>query len=209
MLRCALLALVAAGGLFACRDRDGAGDDAVEGDDADAASTDDTSLDTADAGLTETDACASTAIGDLEGTSRVRANGSGGYSETSATVTWTLVETVGCIDRYEPSGTATPDWAGGFCTDDWYTPATGTIAATDGRLTLDRSTVPATYTAEGETRWTATLSCDHGGGEVEESDSEAGGHWLVGASGALDGGAMSGLSDSGSVVVEWSFTSAE
>jgi hypothetical protein len=201
ILLCGLIACTAGGDA-------GEGEGRLEGDGSGAIGEDgdDPDLDAPDAGSAA--ACATESVGDLAGTARVRYSGSGGYSETSATVVWTLVETTGCVDRYEPSGTATPGWAGGFCVTNGCAPADGAIAASDGSLTLDRSATPATYLASGETRFAATTSCELSDGTVEENEGEVGGVWLKDVAGTVEDGALGGLDDSGSVLVELSFAIA-
>jgi hypothetical protein len=208
-----VLGLIVVCGL-ACSGTGDAGEDegrleenGADGADAGALADDDGAQGDIDAG-TVAATCASEPLDALTGTARVRYSGSGGYSETSAAVVWHLVETIGCVDRYEPSGTATPDWAGGFCVTDACAPADAAIAAADGSLTIDRAVAPATYLARGETRWTATTTCQLGDGTVEESEGEVGGVWLKDAAGAVEDGGFAGLEDSGSTLVEWSFATA-
>jgi hypothetical protein len=150
------------------------------------------------------DGCATPIMGNLTGTARLRLVGAGGYNETSATVLWTIAETTACVDRYEPTGKATADWAVGFCSPMSFDPAEATIAKADGSLLLDRSVWPPTYVASGKTEWMATETCALPDGD-EVTDGSTGGDWLADGVGTVDGTTLHGLIDEGSRVVEWNF----
>lgn len=107
----------------------------------------------------------------------------------AADVTWTLVETTGCVDRYAPSGTAHYQFAipGAQCGQS-ITPADHVIGSGDGVLTVDRSTSPATFTAHGATTWDITWTCRFDADNAETMEVVgAGGVWLD-ASGTFEPG---------------------
>jgi hypothetical protein len=88
------------------------------------------------------------------------------YGGDSATVTWTRVATEGCVDTFEPSGTAaTPAGYDEMCT---YDALSAPIEAGDGPMTIDRSTDPATVTLRGRSDWTTTGHCTNNWGEPYE-----------------------------------------
>src|SRR5690606_8463304 len=60
-----------------------------------------------------------------------------------AEITWHLVESTGCRDRYEPSGAAQYSYAipGALCRQS-IDPDTAALAAGDGALIIDRSSSP-------------------------------------------------------------------
>src|SRR5262249_39551787 len=86
--------------------------------------------------------CAAAPLNALTGFALQRNQGSGATTETRADVTWTLTATDGCTDRYTPSGTVTYAISGDA-------PVSAPIAATDGELIIDRTTLPRTYTMTG------------------------------------------------------------
>jgi len=103
------------------------------------------------------DGCASPPTGDWAGSTKDFARGSGPSQSHGGDVTWTLVSTEGCVDRYAPSGTAWVDNEGYVCEANYE--SSTSIAATDGALTIDRTTSPPTYTMTGTTRWQVTTGC--------------------------------------------------
>lgn len=103
------------------------------------------------------DGCAAPPTGDWAGSTTYFGQGSGPHQSDGADVTWTLVSTEGCVDRYAPSGTAWIDNQGYVCEANYATSAP--IAAGDGVLTVDRSTAPPTYTMTGATSWQHTPDC--------------------------------------------------
>ncbi len=110
-------------------------------------------------------------------------------SSVSASLVWTRVTTTGCVDRFEPAGTAT--FAGGFCTG--ITPTTHAIAPSDGSLEIDRSVDPPKFTMTGATRWNVTQTCPDGSGGTTTGPGEAGGNWAL-SNGVFDGDAFSATS---------------
>jgi hypothetical protein len=109
----------------------------------------------------------------------------------SVAVTWQRVASVGCVDRFAPTGTARYDFAipGALCPQSTV-PATAPIGATDGALAIDRTTSPATYSGRASTTWTVVWTCDHG----DSSDLmtfEGGGLWFE-AAGRIEGSSIAG-----------------
>jgi hypothetical protein len=84
----------------------------------------------------------------------------------SATVTWTRVATEGCVDRFEPSGTAAR--TSGYDEMCTYDALSAPIEAGDGPMTIDRSTDPATVSLRGVSSWTTTGHCTNNWGEPYE-----------------------------------------
>lgn len=68
----------------------------------------------------------------------------------SAEVQWALVSSIDCVDRLAPAGTATSQ-LDGSCDHT----SSHAITASDGWLTVDRRTVPATWRAIAGTTWSA------------------------------------------------------
>src|SRR5262249_27345130 len=99
--------------------------------------------------------------------------------QIDADVTWTLVDTTGCVDTYAPSGTVTYGFAipGALC-DQSIDPASHAIAPSDGVLTIDRSTSPPTIAMHGDTRWPITWSCHGSDGSTQTQSLTGGGAWL-------------------------------
>ena len=106
----------------------------------------------------------------------------------SASLTWTRVATTGCVDRFEPAGTAT--FESSRCTN---TPATHAVAASDGALTIDRSVDPPTFVMSGTTVWSATQTCPDGSGGTTTTTSDVGGPWAL-YNGVFDGDTFSASS---------------
>jgi hypothetical protein len=136
-------------------------------------------------------ACATPAVESWTGTAG-RDNDSGYPDHIAATVTWTRARTLGCVDHYTPSGTATYAYAipGALCTQS-ISPASHEIAATDGELTIDRTTSPATFVGHAATTWTITHHCVYDDGRFDDQTREGGATWFD-ASGTLNGGALDG-----------------
>ena len=82
--------------------------------------------------------------------------------------------------------------------------ALGAMLFRDGALTIDRSTMPATYRALGATRWSTTRTTDCG---EPPAVVEIGGAW-VDASGALDDTGAHGLEEDSASRHAWSFAFA-
>jgi len=96
-----------------------------------------------------------------------------GYS-TTATITWTRAATDGCVDTFTPAGTAAVDPHGDHqCLDHQIDVPTATIAATDGTLTIDRSTNPPTFHARGGSSWPAVWSCSRADDSIDYFDHPA------------------------------------
>lgn len=112
--------------------------------------------------------------------------------DIAARITWRLVDSVGCVDRYAPDGDASYTFAipGAICRQT-IAPADRTIDGASGSLSIDRSTSPATYTGRAATTWSVTWSCTQDDGTVETMAFDAGGRWFE-ASGTLDGAAIAG-----------------
>ena len=159
-------------------------------------------------------ACATAPTGDWEGTSSQLTGGAGSRETASADVRWTLVSTIGCVDRYQPSGTArfVSDSACGLETIE---PGSGVIQPNDGALVIDRSTSPPTYRFDGRTRWTALFNdgCRNDTGELSDPTTEQliESQWAVDYHGSFDGAVLSGRVDPSDVgfgpqLREWRFT---
>jgi hypothetical protein len=103
------------------------------------------------------DDCASSPTGDWAGSTKYFGRGSGPHQSNGGDLVWTLVSSEDCVDRYAPSGTAWVDNQGYECESNYVSSAP--IAATDGVLTVDRTTSPATYTMTGATHWQVTTGC--------------------------------------------------
>jgi hypothetical protein len=103
------------------------------------------------------DGCASGPAGDWAGATKFFGRGSGPYQSHGADVTWTLVGTDACVDRYAPSGTAWIDHQGYVCEANFQ--SSHPIASSDGVFTIDRSTAPPTYAMTGSTSWQHTVDC--------------------------------------------------
>lgn len=162
-------------------------DDAVTNDATDGGVTDGSAIDAIpiDAG----DGCATPPVGDWTGTTREHYRGAGAFEAIVADVVWTRVATHACVDRYQPSGTATWQWGGHWCdSDDVTTPATTAIAPTDGELIVDRTTAPPTYTMRGETEWAASVHCSE---DPPGTPGQVGGRWAA-YDGAFDGPVFGG-----------------
>jgi hypothetical protein len=105
---------------------------------------------------------------------------------TSASLVWTRVSTTGCVDRFEPSGTATV--ADNDCTT---TPATHAVAASDGILEIDRSVDPPKFSMTGESHWSGSETCPVSGGGTSTFTGQIGGVWAPQYNGVFDGNAFS------------------
>jgi hypothetical protein len=121
--------------------------------------------------------CASPPVLAWAGTAQ-RASGYAGTDDVLVTVHWQLVESIGCLDHYQPSGTAGYRYAlpGALCAQA-LAPDGAPITAHDGRLVVDRTTSPPTYHGEAATSWTVTWTCDDPGEPVSDTFS-GGGRWL-------------------------------
>lgn len=128
---------------------------------------------------------------------------------TAVSVTWTRVATTGCVDRFEPMGTANKPSIASSCTSLVYNPDSHQVATTDGVLEIDRSTNPATFRITGSSEWNGTITCTRADGGVESYPGSIGGAWGF-FFGAFDGDRFSG----GTVGIEpsefeWSLTRLE
>jgi hypothetical protein len=135
--------------------------------------------------------CTASAIESWQGTARRRQDD--GYPDSiTATITWTRTSTVDCVDTYAPSGTASYGYAipGALCSQ-WITPESHAVAASEGWLTVDRSTWPPTYAGHGATFWTIVHHCQYDDGGLEESDQPGGAIWFD-SSGTITGDAFGG-----------------
>jgi len=135
--------------------------------------------------------CASSSIARFSGTAH-RENDLGYPDAITATVTWDLVGTSGCVDTYAPSGVVDLSYGipGALCTQT-ISPASHDIAAGDGSLTIDRSTSAPTYSGAGSTTWTFTFHCVYDDGTYDDSQIVGGGRWLAATATVVDG-AISG-----------------
>ncbi len=116
-------------------------------------------------------------------------------AHTRATVTWTRASTRGCVDTFRPSGTVErAPRSTAACAALTATPASAAIAATDGVLTIDRSTNPATFRIEGRTVWDAQVVCTTHDGAVELLGRVGGGRWAS-FQAAFDGARFAGAFD--------------
>jgi hypothetical protein len=134
--------------------------------------------------------CASPAVEEWTGTaSRVE---SFGTDDITATVSWRLVDTAGCVDTYEPVGAADYFYGipGALCAQ-VVEPDTMAIDPSSGVLEIDRTTSPATYRGTAETSWPATWVCTFADDSTETLTIDAGGVWLD-ASGMIVEGAIEG-----------------
>lgn len=106
----------------------------------------------------------------------------------TATVTWRRVATTGCLDRFEPSGTAVlPAMTSeGSCVTLVYSPNVGAIEPDDGYLEIDRSTSPPTFHFTGTSDWPGTTTCTDAEGRVSTWDAVLA-HWAEDTSGRYDG----------------------
>ena len=183
--------------LGACKDEktfapppgDDDGDD--DGAPIDAAPDDGAPIDSAiaDAAMPDAIACATAPTGNWAGTSGWFTAGGGEPASLTAVVSWTLAETVGCVDHYRPSGTVTYTHDAQECEQESFTPPSGEIDESEGELIIDRTTSPATYRLQGTTRWESTWRCDDDALEVN-----AGGQWGFGI-GTFDGAVIAGEVD--------------
>jgi hypothetical protein len=125
-----------------------------------------------------------------------------------ATVTWTRVATEGCVDRFEPSGTAAITYGyDEMCT---YDALSAPIEVGDGSMTIDRSTDPATVLVErGRSDWTTTAHCTNNWGEPYDVEVTLYSRWgttLDSQPMAFDGNRWSGTYDLGyGNSIAWSF----
>lgn len=135
--------------------------------------------------------CASLAVEAWTGTA-TREESSFGTDDITVTVTWRHVDTTGCVDSYEPVGTAGYFYGipGALC-EQMIEPDTVSIDPGDGVLTIDRTMAPPTYRATGETSWPGTWVCTFPDNSVETLMVDAGGVWLD-ASGTVAGGVIEG-----------------
>lgn len=138
------------------------------------------------AGLTD-DPCPGPALTELAGTAQ-RSNDNGYPDSIAVAVTWTLVETDGCVDTYAPSGTATYEHLipGALCLQS-IEPANAVIAPEDGGLVVDRATVPPTWSGAGATYWTVTHTCVSDTEPPITRTFTGGATWLDGTGPVLDG----------------------
>ena len=136
-------------------------------------------------------ACSEPATDHWSGTALVSTSGTVGALGTSMStdLVWTRVSTTGCVDHFEPAGTAT--YASNFCTG--ITPTSHAIAPSDGSLEIDRSFDPPRFTMTGDSRWDATQTCPDGSGGTTTQTSQIGGPWAL-YSGVFDGNAFSASS---------------
>jgi hypothetical protein len=108
----------------------------------------------------------------------------------SASLVWTRVSTTGCVDRFEPAGTATIVET--FCTG--ITPSSHAIAPSDGSLEIDRSVDPPRFTMTGDSRWDATATCPNEFGGTTTQTDHIGGDWALYNGVIFDGDAFSASS---------------
>ena len=130
--------------------------------------------------------CPTPPLASLSGAA-TRANDNGYPDSISAAVTWTLESTSGCVDTYAPSGIATYDHLipGALCLQS-IEPANAVIAPGDAVLTIDRSTVPATFTGRGATYWTVTHICTFESAPQETRTFTGGAAWLNASGSVVD-----------------------
>jgi hypothetical protein len=133
------------------------------------------------------DGCALAATEEWVGSASRYIVGGGGDTTTIAEVRWTRASTDGCVDRYVPSGTATFVLRGRGCfsSDHWIIePASVPIEPGDGQLVIDRTSIPATYSMQGESTWKAKVRCS--------ADPDPPRTWEIGGSWAQGGGSFDG-----------------
>lgn len=124
---------------------------------------------------------------------------------TEATVTWTRASTSGCVDTFTPSGTARAlPRTTAYCATATYAPDAQAIGATDGTLTIDRTTSPPTFRVDGLTSWSATRTCTRASGQSETETATAGGPWAEYAA-EYDGAAFGGSFDAAYGRAAWRF----
>jgi hypothetical protein len=135
--------------------------------------------------------CASPAAPAWEGVA-TRSSGYGGTDDVVATVRWDLVESVACVDRYEPSGTAQYTYAipGALCPQT-LDPASASIEPGDGSLTIDRTTSPPTFHGSASTSWAVTWTCDLEEEGLQTATFSGGGAWFD-AAGPVAHGVVAG-----------------
>jgi hypothetical protein len=140
--------------------------------------------------------CAADPVESWEGHAS-RDNDTGYPDHVRAELAWQLVGSEGCVDRYQPSGTAHYEYAmpGALCTQT-LTPADHAIAGADGELIIDRASDPPTYSGHGATAWTVTHHCTFDDGHVEETQLDGGAAWLA-AAGKVEAGAITGAATLG------------
>jgi hypothetical protein len=99
-----------------------------------------------------------------------------------AEITWHLLESTGCRDRYEASGVAQYSYAipGALCRQSIDPDATE-LGTDDGALIIDRSATPPTFEADGATRWSVTWTCTDDDGRSETETFDGGGAWIDGS----------------------------
>jgi hypothetical protein len=124
-----------------------------------------------------------------------------------ASVTWTLMSTSGCVDTYEPAGTAMAPPPSGLCVAFAYTPATTPVGSGDGVLQIDRSTNPPGFVLRGATTWNGTATCTAANGAVSTFGPPVGGDWAD-AQGTFTGDRFAGglTTTETSSVFAWSLT---
>lgn len=112
-----------------------------------------------------------------------------GYPDNlSVTTTWQRVATDGCVDRYEPVGSAQYSYAipGALCTQS-LDPRQQAVGAADGALVVDRTTNPPTFTGQASTTWTVTWTCVESDGTRNEQTFAGGGRWFESTGAVVDG----------------------
>lgn len=117
---------------------------------------------------------------------------------TEATVVWKRVATEGCVDTFQPSGTARVAPQHG-CTFSSHAVDPG-----EGVLVIDRSTAPPTFRVRGASHWQATRRCALPDGTVTRTPVFVGGAWAA-AEGLALGDRFSGSFRGDDVPVHWRF----
>lgn len=134
--------------------------------------------------------CAVEPLGPFQGTAYMSDSGTGSGRSIGVTVTWSLVSTDGCVDRYDTtSGTAVGDDWGWQCDRVRY-PDSGPVEPGDGVMLIDRSTMPVTFVMRGSTRYPVVEYCADDSHDPEPTYS-IGGHWASYA-GSFEGAASGG-----------------
>jgi len=128
-----------------------------------------------------------------------------GPEDVLATTTWVSTVTEGCVDRFEPQGTATALLVPFGCASVTYDPSTHEIAPDDGELVIDRSIDPPHFLVAGGTSWIATRTCTHDDGTIETDTDWVGGRWASYA-GVFDSARFAAAFATPDADHRWSFT---
>jgi hypothetical protein len=127
---------------------------------------------------------------------------------TSATITWTRIETLGCLDHYQPSGTATMPTSTSQCTTLTADPPSAPIEPSHGELSINRSTNPPTFELRGATEWTGTITCTRADGTTTTEQGTIGGPWGWYVHGSYDGDTWRGATGATAPHYTWGLTRA-